>query len=167
MENLTYKTIGWDRLVKLVEGQSVSGFSNRAAAGLLKLLINTKTNYAYKVAANKIKDLHPCEETQIRLLLANSLDDCFASGEIATWVAFNFQSIDEQVLATIRVLDVSWEDGDNVGVQLYASKLFFAQNDDERLGGTIICRVLCEPEWIEIFKEHDMKHKSQVNYADF
>jgi len=71
------------------------------------------------------------------------------------------------VLATIRVLDVSWEDGDNVGVQLYASKLFFAQNDDERLGGVIICRVLCEPEWIEIFKEHDMKHKSQVNYADF
>jgi hypothetical protein len=82
-------------------------------------------------------------------------------------VAFNFQSIDEQVLATIRVLDVSWEDGDNVGVQLYASKLFFAQNDDERLGGTIICRVLCEPEWIEIFKEHDIQHKSQVNFADF
>jgi hypothetical protein len=82
-------------------------------------------------------------------------------------VAFNFQSIDEQVLATIRVLDVSWEDGDNVGVQLYASKLFFAQNDDERLGAIIICRVLCEPEWIEIFKEHDMKHKSQLSYTDF
>ena len=74
---------------------------------------------------------------------------------------------DENKLGRRRVLDVSWEDGDNVGVQLYASKLFFAQNDDERLGGTIICRVLCEPEWIEIFKEHDMKHKSQVNYADF
>ena len=43
----------------------------------------------------------------------------------------------------------------------------FLQNDDERLGGIMICRVLCEPEWIEIFKEHDMKHKSQVNYADF
>ncbi len=146
MENLTAKTSGWDRLAKLVEGQSVSGFSNRAAAGLLKLLINAKTNYSYRVASSKIRDLDKAEEMQIRLLLANSLDDCFASGEIATWVAFNFEQIDEQVLATIRVLDLNWEDEDNIGIQLQAWKLFFAQNDDERLGGILICRVLCEPE---------------------
>jgi hypothetical protein len=35
MENLTANTSGWDKLAKLAEGQSVSGFSNRAAAGLL------------------------------------------------------------------------------------------------------------------------------------
>ena len=56
IENLTMETTGWDKLAKLVEGQSVSGFSNAAAAGLLKLLINTKTNYAYRVAAIKSKD---------------------------------------------------------------------------------------------------------------
>ena len=44
MENLTLRPTGWDKLAKLIEGQSVSGFSNAAAAGLLKLLINTKTN---------------------------------------------------------------------------------------------------------------------------
>ena len=84
MENLTANTSGWDKLAKLVEGQSVSGFSNLAAAGLFKLLINTKTNYSYKVAASKMNDFNPASETQIRLLLADSLDDCFASGEIAT-----------------------------------------------------------------------------------
>ncbi len=75
MENLTLKPTGWDKLAKLIEGQSVSGLSNSAAVGLLKLLINTKKNYAYRMAV-----------TKIRLLLADSLDDCYASGEIATWV---------------------------------------------------------------------------------
>jgi hypothetical protein len=59
MENLTANTSGWDKLAKLAEGQSVSGFSNRAAAGLLKLLINTKTNYSCKVAASKMNDFDP------------------------------------------------------------------------------------------------------------
>ncbi len=71
------------------------------------------------MAANKIKDFYPTKETQIRPLLANSLDDCFASGEIATWMAFNFQSIYEQVLVTIHIFYVSWEDGDNIGISQY------------------------------------------------
>ncbi len=75
MENLTARTSGWDKLSKLVEGQSVSGFFNCAAAGLLKLLINTKTDYSYRVAASKLKDFNPAEEMTIRMLLANSLDD--------------------------------------------------------------------------------------------
>ncbi len=68
MENLTAKTSGWDKLAKLVEGQSVSGFSNRAAAGLLKLLINTKTNYSYKLLPEKL---------MISILHKKRKSDCF------------------------------------------------------------------------------------------
>jgi hypothetical protein len=167
MENLTLRPTGWDKLATLIEGQSMSGLSNAAAAGLLKLLINTQTNYSYRVAASKSTEFNPNQLTKIRLLLADSLDDCYASGEIATWVAFNYEYIDEQVMQSIRVLDLHSKPNDNIKIQLQASKLFFAQNDDERLGGILICRVLCEPEWLSIFKEHDIQHKSQVNFADF
>ena len=101
------------------------------------------------------------------MLLAKSLDDCYASGEIATWVAFNFESIDEHLLDSIRVLDLNSKPGDNIRLQLQASKLFFAANDAERLGGINMIRHLCEPEWHSILKEHEIKHRCQVTYADF
>lgn len=88
-------------------------------------------------------------------MLANSLDDCYASGEIATWVAFNYESMDEQVLKTIRVLDKNCEAGDNIQLQLHASKLFIAENDEQISGGINVCRILCEPEWLHLFKEHE------------
>ena len=36
-ENLTIDTNGWDKLVALIEKQSVSGFDVRTAAGMLKI----------------------------------------------------------------------------------------------------------------------------------
>ena len=72
---------------------------------------------------------------EVRLLLANSIEDVFASADIATWEAFNYEHIDEQVLKTIRVLDIHCKPQDNIGFYLHASKLFFAANDEERVGG--------------------------------
>ena len=91
----------------------------------------------------------------------------FTSADIATWVAFNYEHIDEQVLATTRVLDIHCVPQDNIGFYLHASKLFFAANDDERAGGIKICRHLAQPEWLPIFKEHEQKYKSQVPFNEF
>ena len=74
-------------------------------------------------------------KTEVRLLLANSIEDVFASADIATWVAFNYEHIDEQVLKTICVLDIHCRPQDNIGFYLHASKLFFAANDEDRVGG--------------------------------
>ena len=91
----------------------------------------------------------------IRLLLARSLDDCFVSGEIATWVAFNYERVNLQVLVTIRVLDCNFKSNENIPLQLHASKLLFARNDEERLAAISVYRHLCDAQWINIFKRHD------------
>ena len=49
-------------------------------------------------------------------MLANNLEDVFASADIATWVAFNYEHINEQVLATIRMLDIHCRPSDNIGL---------------------------------------------------
>ena len=135
MDNLLANVLEWDKLATLINGQSVNGFDKRVAAGLLKVLLKTKTNYSYQVAARKTKEFNPQVQAEVRLVLANSLEDVFASADIATWVAFNYEHIDEQVLATIRVLDIHCKPQDNIGFYLHASKLFFAANDEERVGG--------------------------------
>lgn len=53
MENLTGNTSKWDALAKLIDGQAVHGFSTRAAAGLLKVLINAKSEFSLQVARRK------------------------------------------------------------------------------------------------------------------
>ena len=155
MDNLLSKTSGWDNLAKLVDGQSGEELTVRKAAGLLKVLVNTKTDYSYEVAARISAQFDQQMLLTIRLLLARSLDDCFISGEIATWVAFNYERVNLQVLATIRVLDCNLKSDDNVPLQLHASKLLFARNDEERLAAISICRHLCDAQWIEMFIHHD------------
>ena len=135
VDNLLANVLEWDKLATLINGQSVNGFDKRVAAGLLKVLLKTKTNYSYQVAARKTIEFDPQVKTEVRLLLANSIEDVFASADIATWVAFNYEHIDEQVLKTIRVLDIHCKPQDNIGFYLHASKLFFAANDEERVGG--------------------------------
>ena len=51
MDNLLSKTSSWDNLAKLIDGQSSKELTIRKAAGLLKVLVNTKTEYSYQVAA--------------------------------------------------------------------------------------------------------------------
>ena len=51
IDNLLSKTSGWDNLAKLIDGQSGKELAIRKVAGLLKLLVNTKTEYSYQVAA--------------------------------------------------------------------------------------------------------------------
>ena len=135
VDNLLANVLEWDKLATLIDGQSVHGFDKRVAAGLLKVLLKTKTNYSYQVASRKTQEFNCQVKTEVRLLLANSIEDVFASADIATWVAFNYEHIDEQVLATIRVLDIHCKPQDNIGFYLHASKLFFAANDEERVGG--------------------------------
>ena len=135
MDNLFANVLEWDKLATLISGQSVNGFDKRVAAGLLKVLLKTKTNYSYQVASRKTQEFNPQVKAEVRLLLANSIEDVFASADIATWVAFNYEHIDEQVLATICVLDIHCKPQDNIGFYLHASKLFFAANDEERVGG--------------------------------
>ena len=138
MYNVDYlltNVLEWDKLATLINGQSVNGFDKRVAAGLLKVLLKTKTNYSYQVASRKTQEFNPQVKSEVRLLLANSIEDVFASADIATWVAFNYEHIDEQVLKTIRVLDIHCKPQDNIGFYLHASKLFFAANDEERVGG--------------------------------
>ena len=89
------------------------------------------------------------------MVLANALDDCFATGDVATWVAFNYECINAQVLETIRLLDRFCKPNDKIPLQLHASKLFFAANDLERQGGFSIIRVLCDVQWLQIFKDHE------------
>ena len=101
------------------------------------------------------------------MLLANSLDDVFASNDIATWVAFNYEHMNEQVLQTIRVLDRNFEPTDDICLQLHASKLFFATSDAERLGGIHVCRYRVQAEWLDMFKEHERKHSSQIVFAEY
>ena len=91
---------------------------------MLKVLVVVKSNYSYQVAARKTKEFNNSVQLEVRLLLANSLDDVFASGDIATWVAFNYEHMNEQVLQTIRVLDRNFEPTDDICLQLHASKLF-------------------------------------------
>ena len=135
MDNLLANVLEWDKLATLINGQSVNGFDKLVAAGLLKVLLKTKTNYSYQVAARKTQEFDPQVKAEVRLLLANSIEDVFASADIATWIAFNYEHIDEQVLKTIRVLDIHCKPQDNIGFYLHASKLFFAANDEERVGG--------------------------------
>ena len=89
------------------------------------------------------------------MILANALDDCFATGDVATWVAFNYECINAQVLETIRLLVRFCKPNDKIPLQLHASKLFFAANDLERQGGFSIVRVLCDDKWLAIFKDHE------------
>ena len=117
---------------------------------MLKVLVVVKSNYSYQVAARKTKEFNAAVKLEVRLLLANSLDDVFASGDIATWVAFNYEHMNEQVLQTIRVLDRNFEPTDDICLQLHASKLFFATSDAERLGGIHICRYRVQAEWLDI-----------------
>ena len=135
VDHLLANVLEWDKLATLINGQSVNGFDKRVAAGLLKVLLKTKTNYSYQVASRKTQEFNPQVKSEVRLLLANSIEDVFASADIATWVAFNYEHIDEQVLKTIRVLDIHCKPQDNIGFHLHASKLFFAANDEERVGG--------------------------------
>ena len=138
MYNVDYlltNVLEWDKLATLINGQSVNGFDKRVAAGLLKVLLKTKTNYSYQVASRKTQEFNPQVKSEVRLLLANSIEDVFASADIATWVAFNYEHIDEQEFKTIRVLDIHCKPQDNIGFYLHASKLFFAANDEERVGG--------------------------------
>ena len=95
MENLLANVLEWDKLATLIDGQSVHGFDKRVAAGLLKVLLKTKTNYSYQVASRKTQEFNPQVRTEVRLLLANSIEDVFASADIATWVAFNYEHINE------------------------------------------------------------------------
>ena len=106
MDNLLASVLEWDKLATLIDGQAVNGFNKRVAAGLLKVLLKTKTNYSYQVAARKTKEFNPQVQAEVRLVLANSLEDLFASADIATWVAFNYEYMNEQVLQTVRVLDI-------------------------------------------------------------
>ena len=71
-------TRGWEKLAALIDGQAVNGFQVREAAGLLKVLVVVKSNYSYQVAARKTKEFNANVQLEVRLLLANSLDDVFA-----------------------------------------------------------------------------------------
>ena len=59
VDNLFANVLEWDKLATVIDGQAVNGFDKRAAAGLLKVLLKTKTNYSYKVAAKKTKEFNP------------------------------------------------------------------------------------------------------------
>ena len=59
VDHLLANVLEWDKLATLINGQSVNGFDKRVAAGLLKVLLKTKTNYSYKVAARKTKEFNP------------------------------------------------------------------------------------------------------------
>jgi hypothetical protein len=97
-ENLTIDTNGWDKLVALIEKQSVSGFDVRTAAGMLKVLIVSKCSQSYEIAGRKTAEFSPQVRKEVRLVLADALDDCFATGDVATWVAFNYECINDQVI---------------------------------------------------------------------
>ncbi len=84
MLNLLGNTSGWDNLAKLIGGQSGKELTFRKVAGLPKVLVNSKTDYSYQVAARIQTSIDQQMLLKIRLLLARSLDDCFISGEIAT-----------------------------------------------------------------------------------
>jgi hypothetical protein len=154
-ENLTIDTNGWDKLVALIEKQAVSGFDVRTAAGMLKVLIVSKCSQSYEIAGRKTAEFSPQVRKEVRLVLADALDDCFATGDVATWVAFNYECINDQVIQTIRLLDRFCLPNDKIALQLHASKLFFAANDLERQGGFSIIRVLCDVQWLAIFKDHE------------
>ncbi len=57
------------------------------------------------MAGRNTAEFSPQVRKKVRLVLANALDDCFATGDVAAWVAFNCECINDQVLATIRLLD--------------------------------------------------------------
>ena len=59
VDNLLANVLEWDKLAALIDGQAVNGFNKRVAAGLLKVLLKTKTNYSYKVAGKKTKEFNP------------------------------------------------------------------------------------------------------------
>ena len=59
VDNLLANVLEWDKLATLINGQSVNAFDKRVAAGLLKVLLKTKTNYSYQVASRKTQEFNP------------------------------------------------------------------------------------------------------------